>query len=343
VSGFHLRSALIDVEHELQPDWLGIDVKITGAHRRLVVLASFLADGGRIAGCRSWSVPKWYSRVGFHPRLFRGLEREELIRWEGQDMVVVHYILRHELRIRGLAQHALWMTETRVAKRAEGDLSKREIGASRVEFGGSRRRVNCAKVHKTPTTALSNSAVQQCSEQTPDPESGSPPPEAPHPNDPIHLSTTIARAGGPGGSDALPRSGAEAGPEGFERFMVAMPVPAERQPRHPRVWPIWRERMLVHWIRHDLEGETEEILAELERRKATEAWRSRPWYVPTGINFLRATSWRERRRVPRLPRKRPAPKSIEVYEEAPWPAAPPNTREEFKAYLNSLAEKKEFS
>lgn len=113
-----------------------------------------------------------------------------------------------------------------------------------------------------------------------------------------------------------------------------MPVPRERQPRDPRVWPAWRERCLLLWVREDLEGEADEILAELERRKRSTAWTETPGYIPSGYNFLRAASWRDRRRAPP-----PAPAgTVEVYAPVPWPAGA-----KFKDYLKELADRKVLS
>lgn len=111
-----------------------------------------------------------------------------------------------------------------------------------------------------------------------------------------------------------------------------MPVPKQRQPRDPRVWRVWRERALEHWVRHDLEGEADQVLAELERRKRSDAWTKTPWYIPSGINFLRAASWRARR--PR-PAKLRAP---EVYVPAPTWRPPASQDGELEALVRRLAE-----
>jgi len=120
-------------------------------------------------------------------------------------------------------------------------------------------------------------------------------------------------------------------------------VPKARQPRDPRVWPVWRDRCLAFWAANDLEGEADEILAEVERRKLSTAWVRTPHFIPSGINFLRSGSWRAAR-APTRPAAPPARvHAPEVFVPAPWPAAQPGGREELERYMKSLAEGKTLS
>lgn len=324
----HLRSGLFDVEHEMQPEWLALPLDVTGAHRRLLVLASYLAEGGRIAGCKRWSVPQWYARVGFHRRLLSRLEGHELVRWEGDDLVVVHYIANHEKRIRGLVALALAMTATRVAKRrSTPEISTLELPGSR----GPRRRVNCAKVLKTPTTVPFNGTVQRRRERTPDPGLA---PRQPAPDSAVRsapLFEALATSGPLRETTTICDRGADTGPDGFERWRTAMPV--VRRPRAKNADRRWRDEELEYWSDEDLEPETEEILAHLERKKQSETWLRSPRFIPSPINFLRSAEWRPRPRCP------PA---IDVYEPTKWQSSA-RSRAELESVLKALAEGKSVS
>jgi hypothetical protein len=337
VLAFSCRSALSDVEAGLQPDRLGIDLEVEGANTRLLWVAYRLADGGRIAACKGWSVARWYATVGFRPRhILPQLEAAGLIRWEGDDLVVLEYIRNHEERIRGLR-----FVQVPAMMAARGFDPTHYGGVApplKSKLGVGSQRVNCAKVLKTPTTEQStDQSTDSGSETDPDPplrsDSFSGPPVLPRGSQtrqPPGRSSGPARPPGSLASRlehrdpvlvALPTDG----PEGFERWVRAMPVPMERQPRAARVWLVWRERMLEHWCRYDLEGETDEILAHVERLKLIE----QPGrYVPSGINFLRAAEWRGWR-----PKAQP---SVEVFEPAPTWRPPESSREELNQYVKSL-------
>jgi len=108
-------------------------------------------------------------------------------------------------------------------------------------------------------------------------------------------------------------------------------MPIVRKPRSAATAKRWRDENLAYWARYDLEGETSEILAELERRKATKNWQTSR-YVPSPINFLRAATWR----------RQPRPGAVEVFEPTSW-QPPAATREGLRTYLATLAEGKALS
>lgn len=358
-----LRSALLDVEHELQPEWLALPLWLRGAHRALLVLASYLADGGRIACCKGWSSAQWLAKVGFRPRyVLASLGAKGLVRWDGDDLVVVHYVLNHELRIRGLiAVRVPEMNAARAAYRSQrGGGGWGGPPAPRAHLGVGKDRVNCAKVLKAPP-----SVQKLCTEPlhralTPDPPrrstaSADARPRAVDPDLTLRSDSfsvpPVPRKGSParqrpGGSSgparppgslasrlehrdpvlmALPTDG----PEGFERWVRAMPV--LRRPRSAAVARRWRDENLAFWCRHDLEGEADEIVAELERRKRSFNWRK--GFVPSPINFLRAASWRRRPKVTPPKVWGPAP---EVWEPAPTWRPPESNRDELDQYVKSL-------
>ena len=119
-----------------------------------------------------------------------------------------------------------------------------------------------------------------------------------------------------------------------------MPVPKERQPRDPRVWPKWIDRMLRLWVSEDLEGEAPEILAEVERMKLIEEKQRKPRMVPSGINFLRAASWRRRR--PAKPRPKPAAAAEVIADVSDsWKGSTPTTREELEAFVRGVINARE--
>jgi hypothetical protein len=289
---FSLRSALHDVEHALSPARLALPLHLEGANTRLLALAYRRAGGGLITGCKPWGQARWRFEAGIDRQLVGRLEAHGLVRWEGEDLRVLEYVYGHERRIRGLC--AVQIPAMMAARGYDPDAyhlngcAEGVGGPDRPGGGGTGSNVSTQRsyLHPPLTSRLT-------SQLTPDP--GSAPRRARAPSDPDPSRRRPPDHPDPDRSDHP----TEAGPEGFERWWSAMPVPRQRQPRDPRVWPAWRERALEYWVRHDLEGEADDVLAELERRKLSDAWVKTPWYIPSGINFLRAASWRAgRRRAP---------------------------------------------
>jgi hypothetical protein len=360
---FSCRSALHDVQHALQAKWLSIPADVRGHHAQLIAIAADLADGGRIAGARGWSVPQWYQRAGFHPRYqIPRLEAHGLARWEGDDLVVMHYVVNHERRLRWLFHRGPELTAIRLGLPPPG----RGIAppsASSLALGS--QRVNCAKTLTSPPTvpstvpcngAVNGIRIPPLSPALPsgtDPRSGSlrnptsGPPGPPGKGSRARARERPGRSSGPArppGSlasrlehrNAVQMAVRTDGPEGFERWVTAMPV--IRGPRSEATARRWREENLEYWVKHDLEGEADEICAELEQRKGSEAW-SIPRFIPSPINFLRAATWRQRPTV-RAPKVWGPP---EVFEPSTTWRPPEAAREDLNDYLKGLADGKVLS
>ena len=338
---FSLRSALHDVEHALSPARLALPLHLEGANTRLLALAYRRAHGGLITGCKGWGQARWRFEAGIDRQLVGRLEERDLVRWEGEDLRVLEYVYGHERRIRGLC--AVQIPAMMAARGYDPNAYHLNGcaggvgGPDRPGGGGTGSDLSTQRsyLHPPLTSRLT-------SQLTPDPgpaprRASAPsaprpprrrPPDHPDPDRSDHPTE------GPPSSDHP----TEAGPEGFERWWAAMPVPKQRQPRDPRVWVVWRERALEHWVAHDLEGEADLVVAELERRKRSDAWVRTPWYIPSGINFLRAASWRAAR-----PRGEPPPPTVhapEVFEPSPrWRGGPPD----WQSYAAGLVNPRERS
>jgi hypothetical protein len=350
----HLRSSLSDVAAGLQPQRLALPLELEGANTRLLWLAYHHAQGGRIPDCKGWSVARWYTELGFHPRYpLARLEERGFIRWDGDDLLVLEYILGHERRIRGYCtkQIPAMMAARGFDPTRYGGTAPPSAPPPASDLAMGSQRVNCAKVLKTPTTSKSNYQVQLGRQLTPDrppdpdppplrSDSDSEPPEPPHedrgrvterriegPRAGVPRARLSAREVAAGGLEDTTR------PEGFERWAEAMPL--VRKPRSAAAARRWREENLEYWVRYDLEGEADLILEEVERLKHSDAW-DPPRFIPSPMNFLRRASWRRRPKVQR-PKVWPAP---EVFEPATTWAPPEAARDHLASYLRDLAASK---
>jgi hypothetical protein len=351
---FSCRSALVDVVAGRRPKRLAVELDVEGANTRLVWIAAELADGGRIAGARRWSSARWYSEAGFHPRyMLPRLEEAELVRWDGDDLVVLEYVAAHENRLRYLrfVQIPAMMEARGFDPTHYGGTARPSAPPSASTLGVGYDRVNCAKVLKAPTTEQSNCAVELTSTLNPDPRSAprrarvrsplrsdpDPPLTSDSDSEPPEPLRSASGSGSPEKNlRRATRDGADTGPEGFEAWVSAMPI--VRPPRSAAAAQRWREENLEFWVQHDLEGEADEILAEVELCKGSEKW-TPARYIPSPINFLRAASWRRRAREP-APKVWGAP---EVFGPAPTWRPPEHDAGDLNNYLNSLAAAKVLS
>jgi len=362
-----LRSGCFDVEHMLSPGRRGLKLHYEGANARLLALASRHARRGLIVGARAWSPQRWFDEVGIDRQLLVPLEERGLIRWEGEDLRVLEYVQGHEDRIRGYCEVQIpAMMAARGYDPAAYGLNSRAGGVGVPPPGGGGGTGGGLSTHRSyPHPPLTSRLTSQL---TPDPGSASRRARASDPPAPAPSGSGSSRRRrppiGPGrcpedrqrvsAADVYRPSEAEAGPEGFERWRAAMPL--VRLPRSEQAARRWRDEELELWARRGLEVVTDDILEELERRKASELWLEQPRYIPSPINFLRRASWRKHLEVtaPKVwpppgegpaadpPPPPPAP-PVEVYEPVPWPADEPRARESFKDYLNTLAERKVLS
>jgi hypothetical protein len=275
---------LLDQWRDLKPQLVGLWVVLAG-----YLFARAIAPGGDrgsregvLVGARKMSSRDLYRiAASANQRQLEGLVNVGLAGWRGDDLRLVDFpttaVERYERQraaaAKGGRAKAARSAESSGTSSALGSATSSTHGTGRSSTHGTGR----SSAHGSSTGNGSTASVARApgtADRDPDPDRD---------RDPPPLPSSPGRMGAPAGVLGEKHNG----PEGFERWWSI----------YPKARPSWRAKALQVWVREDLEGEADEVIAWTEHKKRSAIWLKvvdgEPWfYVPTPAKLLADGQWR---------------------------------------------------
>jgi hypothetical protein len=106
----------LDVVATTGPDWLAIDPALRGHWHALVAVCAQRENSGVLRGARAWSERNWDRLAGLTVPDLVALERENLVRWDGDDLAVIGYDMEREQRAQATRERQRATAEARWEK-----------------------------------------------------------------------------------------------------------------------------------------------------------------------------------------------------------------------------------